>query len=130
MPVILSLAGCGAKPEDVVKLYIKRMGAYDVVGAKKLCAGVSRDDLTNLQENYDVQRVMAAGADVPPEQEHPTQVETILKIDVEQSSKTIATVIVTTENEQVIFNLTKINGKWVIGSVSDPFIWLPNKGKI
>jgi len=127
VPVILLLTGCGAKPQDVVKLYIKRVAAYDIVGAKKLCCGAARDDLTNLQENFEVQRAMAAGADTPPEQENPTQGVTILEINVEEISKTSASVIVTTADEQVTFNLTKTNGKWIIGSISNPTIGLPVK---
>ena len=129
--LLFCIAGCGPKPENNVETYLKRMHAYDITGAKKLCTGGARDALGNLHEDLATQRVFAAGEDKAGAEGGSSWEEfrSTFVITVLNDFAPLVIVAVTSQDEEVLFTMTEAGGKWLISGVSNPKFGLPGYRK-
>jgi len=120
--ILLTLAGCGPKPENVVREYLQCCCSGDVGKAKSLCTGNARIAIGNIHEELLVDRVMAAGADEGSGEGHTSwpEIESKLEISLEGMDEFNAMVVVKTHDEEVTFKLMKIDNKWMISGISNP----------
>jgi len=120
--ILLTLAGCGAKPENVVREYLQCCCSGDVGKAKSLCTGHARKAIGSIHEELLVDRAMAAGADEGSGEGHTswTDVESKLDISLEGMDEYHAVVVVKTPDEEITFKLMKIDNKWMISGISNP----------
>ncbi len=129
--VLLSITGCGPKPVNVVKEYLKCCCSYDVGKAKSLCTGNARRAIGDIHEDLLVDRVMAIGADDIAAGEYPDweEIESKLSFNIEGMDEFNAVVTVQTPEQVVTFKLLKVNSKWMISGISNPQFGLTLSGK-
>jgi len=128
--VLLSITGCGPKPVNVVKEYLKCCCSHDVGKAKSLCTGDARRAIGDIHEELMVDRVMAAGADDQASSEHPgwEEIESKLLFNIEGMDEFNAVVTVQTPEQVVTFKLLKVKSKWMISGISNPQFGLSMSG--
>ena len=120
--ILLTLTGCGEKPENIVKEYLKKASVYDIAGLKSLCTGEAWKTLDDLAADIDVDKVMVEDpAKVPEEgRTHWIEAESRYQITLQEKTSNSATVLVASDKEEVTFNLVVEEGKWMISSISNP----------
>ena len=128
--VLLSITGCGPKPVNVVKEYLKCCCSYDVGKAKSLCTGDARRAIGEIHEDLMVDRVMAAGADDIAVGEYPDwkEIESKLSFNIEGMDEYNAVITVQTPEQVVTFKLLKVSSKWMISGISNPRFGLELSG--
>ncbi len=129
--LLFCMAGCGPKPENTVETYLKRMHAYDITGAKKLCTNGAREALDNPHEDLVTQRVFAVGEGDTETGEGSSwdEFRASFIISVDDEFAPLVFVAVTTREEEVRFTMTEKRGQWLISGVSNPKFGLPGYRK-
>jgi len=119
---LLALTGCGEKPENIVKEYLKKASVYDIAGIKNLCTGEAWKTLDNLAADINVDKVMVDNpnkAEVEG-QNYYSKVESKYKVTLQDKTSDSATVLVVSNDAQVTFSLVIDKGTWKIDNISDP----------